>query len=103
MIFINKLPFLVTIAHPIFYWQCIPLDSQQHVEYYTVIDKVVQTFNGVGFWINKIEGDNEYQSLINPIKDEMNINVNYTNTGKHQPPAERNNKTIKESFRVALH
>ena len=40
---------------------------------------------------------------MNPIKDEMNIKVNYTNAGKHQPPAEQNNRTIKESFRVALH
>ena len=40
---------------------------------------------------------------MNPIKDEMNIEVNYTNAGKHQPPTERNNRTIKESFRVALH
>ena len=102
-LFINKMPFLATIAHPIYYGQCIPLNNRTHAEYYTAIDKVVHTLNGVGFYIGMIKCNNEYQSLMNPIKDDMNIEVNYTNAGEHQPPVERNNRTIKESFRVALH
>ena len=94
-LFINKMPFLATIAHPINYQQCMPLNNRSHAEYYTAIDKVIQVLNGVGFHIDMIECDNEYQSLMNPIEDNMQIGVNYTNAGEHQPPAELNNRTIK--------
>ena len=41
--------------------------------------------------------------MMDKVCDNMNIQMNYTNASDHAPREERNNRTIKESFRVALH
>jgi hypothetical protein len=56
-----------------------------------------------GYTITTIECDCEYQALMDKVKDNLNVTMNYTNPQDHQPQAERNNRTIKECFCVALH
>ncbi len=40
---------------------------------------------------------------MDPIKDNLGVEMEYTPAQAHVPPAERNNRTIKEMFRVGLH
>ena len=72
-------------------------------EYYSAIDKVLRKYNAGGYTISKIECDCEYQSIMDKVKDNLQVEMNYTNAQDHQPQAKRNNRTIKECFRVALH
>ena len=44
--------------------------------------------------------EQEFKPIMNPVRDDMNIDMNYTSTGEHQPHAERNNRYLKERIRV---
>ena len=37
------------------------------------------------------------------VKDELDVDMNYTSQGEHVPEAERNNRTIGERIRAAYH
>jgi hypothetical protein len=41
--------------------------------------------------------------MMDKVSDELDITMNYTNAQDHVPQAERNNRTIKERIRAALH
>jgi hypothetical protein len=50
-----------------------------------------------------IHCDGEYKSLLDPVKEQLNTEMNFANAGDHVPEAERNNRTIKERIRAAFH
>merc|ERR1712115_436683 len=50
-----------------------------------------------------IHCNQEFNEMMNQIKDNLNINVIPTSAQEHQPEAERNNRTIKEHCRTAFH
>ena len=41
--------------------------------------------------------------MMENIKDDLQVNMNFTNAQDHIPEAERNNQTIKERFRTTYH
>ena len=43
-----------------------------------------------------IHCDREYQGMMNKIKDELDVDMNFTNVDDHIPEAKRSNHTIKE-------
>ena len=48
-------------------------------------------YNSGGFYIQLIHYDGEYKSLIDPIKDKLNADINFANPGYHVPEDEHNN------------
>ena len=67
---------------------------------YAAVDVVTRPYNRIGTQIRTIHCDQEFKPLMNPVQDDMNIDMNYTSTGEHQPHAERNNRYLKERIRV---
>jgi len=63
---------------------------------------VLRIYNDVRFTIRRIHFDNE-QSIMDPVADEMDIKMNYANPDMHVPDIERNNRVIKERFRIAYY
>ncbi|MGC8466570.1 MAG: hypothetical protein ACP5O0_11715, partial [Acidimicrobiales bacterium] len=51
--------------------------------------------------IETILCDQEFKPLMDLVKDELNVSMNYTTTDEHVPEAERNNRTIAERIRCA--
>ena len=49
-----------------------------------------------------MECDNEFKSTMNKIKDDLDVDMNFTSENEHVPEAERNNRTIKERMRAAI-
>jgi len=41
--------------------------------------------------------------LMDIVKDDLQVDMNYANPGSHVPEIERNNKTVKERFRAQYH
>ncbi|MGC9213443.1 MAG: hypothetical protein ACP5F2_08285 [Athalassotoga sp.] len=41
--------------------------------------------------------------MMDQVKDELDVDMNYTTTDEHVPEAERNNRTIAERIRCAYH
>ena len=55
------------------------------------------------FKITSIECNGEYKPIMDEVEDELDVRMNYMNAQDHVPVAERNNRTIKEAVRTALH
>ena len=101
--FINKEIFLTAIDKSIKFRSLVPLKDKSPDEYYAAIDIILRHYNKADFRIKRIECDREYTTLMNPVQDGMDIQMNYTNTSDHVPEAERNNRTIKERVRATFH
>jgi len=53
--------------------------------------------------IKTINCDQEFKPMMDDIKDDLDIDMNYTATDEHVPEAERNNRTIAERICAAYH
>ena len=100
---INGVPFLTTISTNIMYRTAEWIPDQTSESYRSVLDNVFRIYNSAGFRIDTIRCDNEFQPLMDELRDVYNIRMNYANPQEHVPEAERNNRVIKERFRSAFH
>ena len=41
--------------------------------------------------------------MMDKVKDDLDVDMNYTNPGDHESASERNNRTLQEWFRTAFH
>ena len=64
---------------------------------------MLKHYNKAGFTVTRINCDMEFKSIMDDVKNKLNIELNYANAGDHVPEAERNNRTIKERYRAAYH
>jgi hypothetical protein len=70
---------------------------------YKALDQVFRKYNAGGYTVKRIHCDQEFEPLMDPVKDKLDINMNYTVTDEHVPEAERNNRVIAERIRAAYH
>ena len=101
--YINGIGFLTTISHPLYYRTSHHVEDNTTENFYKVLDKVLRIYNSGGFRVEQIDCDGEFKSLMDQVADELEVQMNYTNAQDHVPAAERNNRTLKESYRVTLH
>ena len=99
----NKVYFLTFIDTTIRYRKVVGVANKKSNSYYEAIDMTLRLYNSAGFTITKITCDNEYRSLVNSIKDDLNVDVEYVNAQEHESVAERNVRTIKERMRTIYH
>ena len=64
---------------------------------------MLRVYNAAGFRINIIECDGFYKSMIDKVKDSMNIRINCCNPNEHVPQVERSISVIKEWCRTHYH
>jgi hypothetical protein len=101
--FINSEGMLTAIDRTIKFRSLVPIDSKQKDEYYRALDVILRKYNSAGFMIKMIHCDGEYRSMMDDVKDNLDVEMNYANAFDHVPEAERNNRTIKERVRAAYH
>ena len=85
--------FLTMIGHPMYYRTCMPLSIENANRIYDALDKVTRTCNLNKFNIGKIECDGKFKTIMERVKDEMDICLNYTNAQDHVPSSK---KTIEQ-------
>ena len=103
LMFVNGKPTLTGIDRSVKYRSSVPLDSRTTPVLYSAVDKILRFYNGASFRIKQINCDQEFKPLMDPIKDEMEVDMNYANAQDHEPTAERNNRTIGERMRSIFH
>ena len=64
---------------------------------------MLRKHNSGGYEVSSIECDGEFKPLMDTVVDGLDVRMNYTNAQEHVSVAERNNRTLKEAFRVMLH
>jgi hypothetical protein len=79
------------------------MDTKQHEEYYRALDEILRQYNNAGFVIKTIHCNGEYCGMMEKVKDNLDVTMNFTNAQDHVPEAERNNRTIKERIRASYH
>ena len=94
---------LTTIDTTVRFRILVPLTSRRSDEYIRGLKAILRHYNKGGFFVHQINCDGEYTSIMDEVKDKLNITMNYANPGDHVPEAERNNRTIKERIRAAFH
>ena len=67
------------------------------------MDKVLRLYNAAGMRIGLIHADHKFKPIMDEVKDEMDMDMNYANPGDHVSQAERNNQVIKERIHGSFH
>ena len=101
--FVNDVQMLTAIDRTIRFRSVVPVESRAHTAYFRALDVILRHYNSAGFLIRTIHCDREYESMMDSVKDDLNVTMNYTNAGDHVPEAERNNRTLKEGIRTTYH
>ena len=70
---------------------------------FDAIDRVFRLYNDAGITITDTHADNQFASLLDPVKDELEITIHNPPAGGHVPEAERNIHVIKERIRATYH
>jgi hypothetical protein len=101
--YVNECGMLTAIDKTLKYRSLVPMDTKQHDEYYRAIEEILRQYNNAGFIIKTIHCDGEYRGMMDKVKDNLDVTMNFTNAQDHVPEAERNNRTIKERIRASYH
>jgi hypothetical protein len=103
IMYVNECGFMTMINQTIQFRSVLPIENRTHEEYYSVLDMVLQLCNSAGFHIKTIYCNGEFRAMMDKVKDDLGVCMNFTNALDHVPEAERNNRTIKERVRAAYH
>jgi hypothetical protein len=103
IMYVNECGFMTAIDQMIRFRSAIPIKNCTHKEYYRVLDIVLHLYNSAGFHIKTIHCDGEFRAMMEKVKDNLGVQMNFTNALDHVPEAERNNRTIRERVQAAYH
>ena len=101
--FVNECSMLTTIDKTVKFRSLVPMNTKQNKEYYRALNAILCHYNQASFVIKTIHCDGEYKAMMDQVRDDLDVVMNYTNASDHVPEAERNNRTIKERIRAAYH
>ena len=103
IMFVNEVPYMTSITRALYYRTAQFLPTRTHRDLYDSLDAILRLYNECGFIITKIYCDNEFKTLMDPVKDDMEVTMEYSPPQGHVPEAERNNRTLKERIRATFH
>src|SRR4029079_7945564 len=103
IMYINGMPMLTGIDRSIRFRSLVPIENRTADELYEGLDKILRHYNGGGYTVTCIHCDQEFKPLMDQVKDDLDVQMNYTVTDEHVPEAERNNRTIAERIRATYH
>ena len=101
--FVNECGMLTAIDKTIKFMSLVQMKTKQNKEYYRALNAILRHYNQAGFVIKTIHCDGEYKAMMDQVRDDLDVVMNYTNASDHVPEAERNNRTIKERIRATYH
>ena len=103
VMFVNKVAFMTSTDDPIKFRSAVPIDNTKEDEFFRALDVILRHYNDAGYQITDGYCDNGFASMMDRVKDDLNINLHYTGADDHVPQAERNNRTIQERVRAMFH
>jgi len=103
LVFINNVVALTGVDKQIKARHFIPLANRTKKQLYSGIDEIFREYNYADFTIGTIYCDQEFKPVFDEVKDSLNVHMNYTSKGEHEPTAERNNQHIKAGVRTMFH
>ena len=93
---IPPMVFLTAIDTAIEHRSCNSLKGEKDMDCHHALDKILHLHDSACFKVKTICHDGAFVSMMDEVKDKLQIDVNCCNPDKHVPEAERNNRVIKE-------
>ena len=100
---INGIKFFAAAGKPSHHRSAPGVQSSTHEECFESSDEMLRECNHAGFTTSEMWCDQEHSGMMDQIKDDLNTDMNCANPQDHESDAERNNGTIKDWCRTALH
>jgi hypothetical protein len=99
VMFVNQVPFFVTIAQHVKFGTVEMLQSQHARVIMIAIKQVSKIYRRRGFWVTNMSMDGQFESIRGDLA-ELQINLNITSANEHVPEVERYIRTLKERTRA---
>ena len=77
--FQNECGILTAIDQTIKFRSLVPMITKQNKEYYQALDAILHHYNQAGFMIKSIHCDGEYKAMMDQVRDDLDVVMNYTN------------------------
>ena len=103
IVFANGLPMFMGIDRTIEFRSLVPLDSRTASKMCRALDVLLRRCNRSGHVVQRIFCDQEFKTMMEEVKDQLDVAMNCTSADEHVPEAERNNRTIQERIRTGYH
>jgi hypothetical protein len=88
--------FLTSISKNLYYRTAQFVENKTINNFKKAIKEIIQIYNNMaGFHIEEIRSDNDFQTLKDPIFEEFEICMHFSNPQEHIPEAKQNNFWIK--------
>ena len=94
IMFVNGMPMLTSIDKPIRNCALVCLHDRTTDSIYNGLDKILRSYNTAGFNVRIIHSNREFKSIMDDVKDDLDIEMKYPAKGDHVPEAGRNNILI---------
>jgi hypothetical protein len=65
----------------------LPIENRTHEEYYHVLDMVLRLCNSAGFHIKTMNCNGEFRAMMDKLKDDLGVCMNFANTLDPVPEA----------------
>jgi hypothetical protein len=98
IMFVNKIPFLVTISRGIKFGTAETLTDRKHPTIMSAIKHVVALYSKRGFRVSDAHTDNKFEPMRADLMD-ANVNLNVASNNEHVPEIERHIRTVKDRMR----
>ena len=103
ILYIDRNIFLVSIDRSLKFRASVPLKDRNSEEIYQDLDVILRHYNNKGYEINKIHYDREFESIMDEVADNLNVDMIYASSNDHVPDIERSNRTVEERYCVAFY
>ena len=80
----------MSISKHLYYWSAIYLNDEKADTLYKAMDGIINKYNNAGYKIKHISADNQFQSSLEAIQDELKVTLHFAAAQEHVPKAERN-------------
>ena len=101
LMYINKLPFLITFSRGIRYGTAEHLPSRRKSAIIRSLKRIFQLYSHRGFVVQELLGDGEFKSMEGELL-EAGFPANIAGRGEHVPDVERYIRTVKERCRSTM-
>jgi hypothetical protein len=87
--YVNECGFMTMIDQTIQFRSALPNENCTHEEYYHVLDMVLRLYSSAGFHSKTIQCDGEFGAMMDKVKDNCGVCMNFTNALDHVPQRQR--------------
>ncbi len=101
--YVSEWGMLSAIDQTIKFRSLVPMNTKQHVKYYSAFNQILRHCNRAGYVMRMIHCDGELCGIMEKVEDNLDVDMNFTNAQDHVPEVGQNNQTIKERIQTAYH